>query len=186
MPSPTNTGAVGTQPERPPGTAHPHMDPASSPTGSPAPQLQTPRGASTHGHQPATSRAAATQAPAEPRPRHGTPDQLTEGPAYAPPEDPPTQARAATLTDTTSTWPADTVQPPRQQPHQGPKSPGSGNTQHSDPGGPACKGKAELASQRHHAPPGGPAVRPAELSSPSCPAPKPGTRSRPGTHRRPG
>ena len=58
VPSPTNTGAVGTRPEQPPGTAHPHMDPT--------PQPQSPPGASTHGHQPAASQAAATQAYPEP------------------------------------------------------------------------------------------------------------------------
>ena len=34
-PGPTNTGAVGTQPGQPPGTAYPHRVPAPSPTGSP-------------------------------------------------------------------------------------------------------------------------------------------------------
>ena len=110
MPSPTHTGALGTRPEQPPGAGHPHMDPAPSPRGSPAPQPQTPRGASTHGHQPVASRAAATQAHPKPRPCHSTPDRPTGGLAYAPPEDPPTQARVAAPTDTTSTRPSDTVQ----------------------------------------------------------------------------
>ena len=53
VPSFTNTGAVGTRPEQPPGTAHPHREPTPSPTGSPQPQ--TPPGASPHRHQPAAS-----------------------------------------------------------------------------------------------------------------------------------
>ena len=55
-----NTGAVGTRPEQPPGTAHPHREPTPSPTGSPQPL--TPPGASAHGQRPAASQAAATQA----------------------------------------------------------------------------------------------------------------------------
>ena len=108
VPSPTNTGAAGTRPEQLPGTAHPHMDPT--------PQPQTPAGASTHGHQPAASRSAATQAHAEPDQRHGTPDRPTAGPANAPPQDPPTQTRAATSTDTTITRPSDTVHPQAHNP----------------------------------------------------------------------
>ena len=42
IPSQTNTGAVGTQPEQTPSTAHPHREPAPSPTGSPQPLTPPP------------------------------------------------------------------------------------------------------------------------------------------------
>ena len=151
MPSPTHTGAVGTRPEQPSGTAHLHMDSAPSPTGSPAPQPQTPPGASTHGHQPAASRAAAKQVHPAPRPRHGTPDRPTEGPAYAPPEDPSTQARAAALTDTTSTRPSDTVHPHAHNPTQGSNPQAPAASSRAAPGDQPPTAQAEPASQRRHA-----------------------------------
>ena len=162
VPSPRNTGAVGTRPEQPPGTAHLHMDPAPSPTGSPGPQPQTPTCASTHSHQPAASRAAATQAHLEPRPRHGTPDRPTEGPAYAPTKDPSTQARAATPTDTTSTRPSGTVHPHAHNPTEGPKPQALATPSTAAEGDLLATAEAEPASQRHHAPPAGLAVAPAE------------------------
>ena len=169
LPSPTNTAAVSTRPAKSPGTAHPHMDPAPGPTGSLAPQPQSPSG-----RQPAASKPAATQAHPEPRPRHGTPDRPTEGPLYAPPEGPPTQARTATPTDTSNTRPSGTVHPhahnPTESPNpEAPATP-STTTQGDHLQAPA---HAEPASQRHHAPPAGPAVRPTEPSSPGRPAPNP-------------
>ena len=134
--SPTNTGAVGTRPEQPLGTAHPHREPTPSPTGSPQPQ--TPPGASAHGQRPAASQAAATQAHPEPRPHHGTPDRPTAGPAYAPPEDPPTQAHAATPTDTTTALPSDTVRPHTRDPTGG-----------LDPQAPATSGTEDLPPTTH-------------------------------------
>ena len=169
IPSPTNTGAVGTKPEQPPGTAHPHREPAPSLTGSPQPL--TPPVAPAHGPRPAASQAAATQARPEPRPHHGTPDRPAAGPAYAPPDGPPTQAHTATPTDTTAARPSDTVHPHTPGPTEG-----------LIPQAPATSGAEDLpatthdgpAPQRHHAPPTGPTARPAELSSPGHPAPGPG------------
>ena len=117
IPSPTNTGAVGTQPNQPPGTAYAHRKPAPSPTGSPQP-LKPPV-ASAHGPRPAASQTAATQAHAESRPHHGTPDRPAAGPAYAPPDGPPTQAHSATPTDTTASRPSDTVHPRTPGPTEG-------------------------------------------------------------------
>ena len=169
MPSHTNTGAVGTQPEQPPGTAHPHREPAASPTGSPQPL--TPPVAPAHGPRPAASQAAATQAHPEPRPHHGTPDRPAADPAYMPPGGPPTQAHTATPTDTTAARPSDTVHPHTPGPTEGltPQAPATSGTEdlpamtHDGP-----------APQRHHAPPTGPLARPAEPSSPGRPAPGPG------------
>ena len=179
IPSPTNAAAVGTQPEQPPGTAHPHRERAPSPTGGPQPL--TPPVASAHGPRPAASQAAATQAQPEPRPHHGPPDRPAVSPAYAPPEAPPTQAHTATPTDTTTARPSDTMQPHFPGPTEG-----------LIPQAPATSGAEDLPAtthngpvpQRHHAPPTGPTARPAEPSSPGRPAtgPRPG----PGTHRRPG
>ena len=67
IPSPTNTGAVGTQPEQPPGIAHPHREPARSPTGSPQPL--TPRrvcARSTAGSQPSGSNTGPSGTPPAP------------------------------------------------------------------------------------------------------------------------
>ena len=136
VPNPMNTGAVGTKPEQPPSTAHPHREPTPSPTGSPQPQQ--PPGASAHGHQPAAGQAAATQAHPEPRPRHGTPDRLTEGPTYAPPDDSPTQTHAATPTDTATTRPSDTVRPHTHDPTGGP-----------DPQAPATARAGDLPATTH-------------------------------------
>ena len=168
---PMNTGAVGTQPEQPPGTAHLHMDWAPSPTGSPAPQPQTPPCASTHRCQPAASWATATQARPEPRPRHGTPDRPTEGPASAPPKGPPKQARAASPTDTTSTRPSGTVHRHAHNHTESPNPRAPATPSTAAPGDLQATAKAEPASQRHHAPPSGPAVRPTEPSSPGRLAP---------------
>ena len=82
LPGPTNTGAVGTQPGQPPGTAHPHRVPAPSPTRSPQPL--TPPVPPAHGPRPAASQAATTQAHPKPRPHHGAPDQPAADPTYAP------------------------------------------------------------------------------------------------------
>ena len=169
IPSPTNTGAVGTQPEQPPGTAHPHRESARSPTGSPQPS--TPPVAPAHGPRPAASQAAAAQANPEPRPHHGTPDRPAAGPAYAPLDGPPTQAQTATRTDTTVAQPSDTVHPHTPGPTEGliPQAPatsgaeGLPGTTHDGP-----------APQRHHAPTTGPTARPGEPSSPGRPAPGPG------------
>ena len=169
IPNPTNTRAVGTQPEQPPGTANPHREPAPSPTGSPQPLA--PPVAPAHGPRPAASQAAATQAHLEPRPHHGTPDRPAAGPAYATLDGPPTQAQTATPTDTTAVRPSDTVHP---------RTPGP--TQGLIPQAPATSGAEDLsarthdgpAPQRHHAPPTGPTARPAEPSSPGWPAPGPG------------
>ena len=173
VPSPTHTGEVGTRPEQPPGAAHGHMDPAPSPTGSPAPQPQTPPGASTHGHQPAASQAAATEAHLEPRRRHGTPDRLMEGPAYAPPEDPPTQASAAARADTTSTRPSDTVHCHAHNLTEGPNPQAPATSSTAAPGDLPATAQTKPASQRHYAPPAGLAVGPTEPSSPGRPAPNP-------------
>ena len=56
LPGPTNTGAVGTQPGQPPGTAHPHRVPAPSPTGStahPTPPREPPQPSPTPRPDPA-------------------------------------------------------------------------------------------------------------------------------------
>ena len=168
VPSPTNTGAVGTLPEQPPSTANPHRKPTLSHTARPGPQ--TPPGASAHGHQPAAGQAAATQAHPEPRPRHGTPDRPTAGPAYAPQEDPPTQEHAATPTDTATTRPSDTVCPHTHDPTEGPdpQAPATAST-----GDLPATTHAGLAPQRHHAPATGPTAGPAKPSSPGRPAPRP-------------
>ena len=163
VPSPTNTGAVGTRPEQPPGTAHPHMDPS--------PQPPTPLGASTHGHQLAASRAAATQVHPEPRPRHGTPDRPTAGPANAPPQDPPTQTRAAARTNTNTTRPSDTVHPHAHNLTEGPNPQAPATSSTAAPGDLPATAQAEPASQQHHAPLTRPAVRPLEPSSPGRLAP---------------
>ena len=159
-------GAVGTQLEQPPITAHPHREPAPSPTGSPQPL--TPPVAPAHGPRPAASQAAAMQAHLEPRPHHGTPDRLAAGPAYAPPDGPPTQAHTATPTDTTAARPSDTVHPHTPGPTEG-----------LIPQALATSGAEDLPAtthdkptpQRHHAPPTGPTARLAEPSSPGRPAP---------------
>ena len=169
IPSPTNTGAVGTQPEQPPGTAHLHREPAPSSTGSPQPL--TPPVAPAHGPQPAASQKAATQAHPEPCPHHDAPDRPAAGPAYAPPEGPPAQAHTATPTDNTAAGPSDTVHP---------HSPGP--TEGLIPEAPAPSGAEDLpatthngpAPQRRHAPPTRPTARPAEPSSPGHPASSPG------------
>ena len=171
VPSPTNTGAVGTRPEQPSSSEHPNWGPNTSPTGSPQPQ--TPPGASAHIHQPAASQVAATQAHPEPRPRHGTPHRPAAGPAFAPPEDPPTQAQAATPTDTATTQPSDTVRPHAHYPTEGldPQAPATSST--AAPVDLPAMTHARPAPQRHHAPPAGPTARPAEPSSPGRPAPSP-------------
>ena len=116
-PSPTNTGAVGTQPEQPSGTAHSHREPAQSPTGSPQPL--SPPVTPAHGPRLAASQAAATQAHPEPRPHHGTPDRPAADPAQTPPDGPPTQAHTATPTDTTAARPSGTVHPHTPGPTEG-------------------------------------------------------------------
>ena len=133
MDSPTHTGAAGTRHEQPPDTAQPHMNPAPSPTGSPAPQPETKSGASIHGHQPAATQAAATLAHLEPRPGHGTPDRPTEGPAHAPPEDlprthvllprptPPAPGAPTPCTPTTTTPPRARILRLRRRPAQQPR-----------------------------------------------------------------
>ena len=169
IPSPTNTGAVGTKPDQSPGTAHPHREPTPSPVGSPQPL--TPPVVSAHGQRPAASQAAATQAHPEPRPHHGTPDRPTAGPAYAPPGSPLTQAHTATPTNTTTTRPSDTVQPHTHDLTEGlvPQAQATScaedlpATTHDGP-----------APQRHHAPLTGPTARPAEPASPGRPATCPG------------
>ena len=181
VPSPTNTGAVGTQPEQPPGTKHPHREPALSPTGSLQPL--TPPVAPAHGPRPAASQAAATETHPEPRPHHGTPDRPAAGPAYAPPDGPPWQAHTATPTETRAARPPDTVHPHTPGPTEG-----------LIPRAPAMSGAEDLratthdgpAPQRHHAPPNradGAAGRAVISRSPS---PRPGPQPGPGTHRRPG
>ena len=162
------------QPHEYGGGGHPAqttLEPTQSPTGSPQPQ--TPPGASAHGHQSAASQAAATQAHPEPCPRHGTPDRPTAGPAYAPPEDPPTQAHAATPSDTANTGLSDTVRPRTHDPTEGldPQDPSTSSL--AALGDLPSTTHAEPVSQRHHAPPAGPTVRPAEPSTPGRPAPSP-------------
>ena len=137
----------------------PAQGPILSPTGSPQPQ--TPPSASAHGHQPAASQAAATQAHPEPRPRHGTPDRPTAGPTYALPKDPPTQAHAATPTDTATSWPTDTVRPHAHDPTEGPDPKAPANSSTAAPGDLLAMTHAKPASQRHHARPAGPTVPPA-------------------------
>ena len=169
LPSPTDTGAVGTQPGQPPGTAHPHRDPAPSPTGSPQPL--TPPVAPAHGPRPAASQAAATQAQPEPRPRRGTPDRPAVDPAYTPTDNPPTRTHTATPTDATAARPSDAGHPHTHGPTRG-----------LTPQASATSGTGDLPAtthdgpvpQRHHAPPTGPPARPAEPSSPGRPAPGPG------------
>ena len=109
LPCPTNTGAVGTQPGQPPGTAHPHRVPAPSPTGSPQPL--TPPVAPAHGPRPAASQAATTQAHPEPRPHHGAPDRPAADPTYTPTDNLPTRTHTATPTDATTARPSDAGQP---------------------------------------------------------------------------
>ena len=108
LPGPTNTGAVGTQPGQPPGTAHPHRVPAPSPTGSP--QALTPSVAPAHGPRPAASQAATTQAHPEPRPHHGAPDRPAADPTYT---------RLTTSTHGHTPLPRPTPPPP------GPPTPGT-------------------------------------------------------------
>ena len=166
MPGPTNTGAMGTQPEQPPGTANPHRELAPSPTGSPQPL--TPPVAPAHGPRPAASRAAAAQAHPEPRPHHGTPDRPAADPAYTPPDSPPTQAHTAARTDTTAARPSNTVQPHTPGPTEGltPQAPATSRTEDL-----RAMTHDGTAPQRHHAPSTGPPERPAEPSSPGCQAP---------------
>ena len=67
VPSPTNTGAVDTRPKQPPGTAHPHRERTSSPTGSPQPQTPpSARTGSTAGSQPGGSNTGPPGAPPPP------------------------------------------------------------------------------------------------------------------------
>ena len=174
-----NTAAVGTRPEQPPGTAHPHREPTPSPTGNPQPQ--TPPGASAHGHQPAASHAAATQAHPEPRRRHGTAHRPAAGPAYAPPEDPLAQAHAATPTDAATTRPSDIVRP--HDPTVGLDPRGSGNVQHGGPAGHDTRRTGAPATPRPTNQAEGAARRTVISRSPG---PRPGPRTGPGTHHRPG
>ena len=109
LPGPTNTGAVGTQPGQPPGTAHPHRVPAPSPTGSRQPL--TPPVAPSHGPRLAASQAATTQAHPEPRPQHGAPDRPAADPTYTPTDNLPTRTHTATPTDATTARPSDAGQP---------------------------------------------------------------------------
>ena len=141
MPSPTNTGAVGTRPEQPPGTAHPHTDAT--------PQPQTPPDTSTHGHQPAASRAVVTQAHPEPHRRRGTPDRPTAGPANAPPENPPPPH--ATLPDTTTTRHSDTEHPQAHNPTEGPNTQALG-TSSTAAGGHAGRGTTPQQPGRRYGP----------------------------------
>ena len=139
------------------------MDPAPSPTVSPAPQPQTRPGASTHGRQPAASRAAAIQAHPEPRQRHGTPDRPTEAPLRRhvplPRPTPPAPGPPAPSTPTPTTPLRAQIPRLRRRPARG----AQGNLQ--------TTAQAEPASQGHLAPPAGLAVRPTEPSSPGRPAP---------------
>ena len=165
-PSPTNTGALGTEAEQPPGTAHPHTEPAQSPTGSPTPL--TPPVTPAHGPRPAASQAAATQARPEPRPHRGTPDQPAADPVHMPPDGPPTQAHTVTPTNTTAARPSGSMHP-----HD------PGPTEGLTPQAPATFGMGDLpamtcdgpAPQLRHAPPAGLPARLAEPSSPGRPAP---------------
>ena len=181
IPSPRNTGAVGTQPEHPPGNAHSHREPAPSPTSTPQPL--TPPVSSAHSARPAANQAAATQAHPEPRPHHGTPDRPAAGSAYAPPNGPPAQAHTATPTDTTAAQPSDTVHPHTPGPNED-----------LIPQAPATSGAEDLpatthvgpAPQRHQGPTNradGAAGRAVIFRSPST---RPGPRPGPGTHRCPG
>ena len=181
VPNPTNTGAVGTRPEQSPGTAHPHREPTPSPTGSQQPQ--TPPGASAHGHQPAAGQAAATQAQPEPRPRHGAPDRAAAGPAYAPPEDPPTQTHAATPTDTATTRPSDTVRPRTRDPTESLDPQGSGNGQQGGPAGQDTRRTGAPATPRPTNRADGTARRTVISRSPG---PRPGPWPGPGAHHRRG
>ena len=169
LPGPTNTGAVGTQPGQPPGTAHPHRVPAPSPTGSPQPL--TPPVAPSHGPRPAASQAATTQAHPEPRPQHGAPDRPAADPTYTPTDNLPTRTHTATPTNATTARPSDAGHPHTHGPTGGltPRASATSGTEDLPAtmhGGPV--------PQRHHAPPARPPARPAEPLSPGRPAPGPG------------
>ena len=118
----------------------------------------------------AVSLAAATQAHPEPRPHHGTPDRPAADPVHTPPDGPPTQAHTATPTDTTAARLSGTVHPHTPGPTEGltPQAPATSGT--GDLPAMTCDGPAP---QRRHVPPAGPPARPAEPSSPVCPAPGP-------------
>ena len=90
-----------------------------------------------------------------------------------PPEGPPTQARAATPTNSTSTLPSGTVQPHAHNPTESPNPQAWATPSTAAPGDRQTTAQAGAASQRHHAPRSGPAVRPTEPSSPGGPAPNP-------------
>ena len=166
---PTNTGAVGTQPGQPPGTAHPHRVPAPSPTGSPQPL--TPSVVPAHGPRPAASKAATTQAHPEPRPHHGAPDRPAADPTYTPTDNLPTRTHTATQTDATTARPSDAGHPHTHGPTGGltPRASATSGTEDL----PATTHGGSL-HQQHHAPPTRPPPRPAEPSSPGRPAPGPG------------
>ena len=169
LPGPTNTGAVGAQAGQPPGTAHPHRVPAPSPTGSPQPL--TPPVAPAHGPRPAASQAATTQAHPEPRPHHGAPDRPAADPTYTPSDNLPTRTHTATPTDATTARPSDAGHPQTHGPTGGltPRASATSGTEDL----PATT-HGGLVPQQHHAPPTRPPARPAEPSSPGCPAPGPG------------
>ena len=160
---------MGTQPGQPPGTAHPHRVPPSSPTGSLQPL--TPPVAPAHGPWPAASQAATTQAHPEPRPHHGTPDWPAGDPTYTPNDKLPTRTHNAIPTDATAARPSDAGHPHTHGPTGGltPQALATSGTEDL----PATTHGA-LVPQRHHAPPNGPPARPAEPSSPGRPAPCPG------------
>ena len=175
LPGPTNTGAVGTQPGQPPGTAHPHRVPAPSPTGSPQPL--TPPVTPAHGPQPTASQAATTQAHPEPRPHHGTPDRPAADQTYTPIDNLPTRTRTATPTDATAARPSDAGHP-----HRGPNPPGFGNVRHGGPTGHNARRAGAPAAPRPTNRTAGTAGR-TVISRPPGPRPRPWPGS--ATHHRP-
>ena len=172
---------MGTQPEQPPGTAQPHREPAPSLTGGSQPLA--PPVASAHGPRPAASQAAATQANSEPGPHHCTPDRPAAGPAYAPPDGPPTQAHSATPTDTVAVLPPDTVHPHTPGPTEG-----------LIPQAPATSGAEDLPATMHDKLAPWQAPHPTNRADGAdgravitrSPSPRLGAWPGPGTHRRPG
>ena len=181
LPGLTNTGAVGTQPGQPPGTAHPHRVLAASPTGSPQPL--TPPGAPAHCPRPAASQAATTQAHPEPRPHHGAPDRPAADPTYTPTDNLPTRTHTATPTNATTARPSDAGHPHTHGPNRGPNPPGFGNVRHEGPTGHNARRAGSPAAPRPTNQTAGTTGR--TLIS-QLPGPRPKPRPGSATHRRPG
>ena len=189
LPSPTNTAAVGTQPEQAPGNAHQQMGPASGPYRRPGSTIPNTTGRFymrlPAGRPPGSGDTGPTGAP--PTPRHTKP--ALAGPRTCATRKPP-QTVTYRYPDRHHQHPAlQHRAPPSRQPHLALQSPGSRDTRRIGPGGPlAGPGTSRiriLAAPRPTSRAGSAAHRNI-ISQPPGPQPRREPRPGPGTRHRPG